>query len=151
MIYTICDDCILINNFEDFNIKHILECGQVFRYKVRDFGYTIYSMGQKADVYCQKGNVKIFCKDTKYFVNYFDLDTNYDKIKLDLIKIGNLKDEISYGKGIRILKQNPLEMIISFIISANNNIPRIKLIIERICEKFGDNKGEYYSFPTLEQ
>ena len=61
-----------------------------------------------------------------------------------------LESAIDYGKGIRILNNNPLEMVIEFIISQNNNIPRIKGIVEKICEGYGKNMGDYYAFPTLE-
>lgn len=149
MDYEIFDDYILIKNDADFNIKHVLECGQVFRFKVQDFGYTVYSLGQKADIYCQKGTTKIFTKNKKYFIKYFDLDTDYGIIKSMLRK--QLPEEIKFGYGIRILNQAPLEAIISFIISANNNIPRIKKTIELICERFGENCGDYYAFPTLNQ
>ena len=148
--YKIYDDHIEVTNV-DFDIKHILECGQIFRFRQTYFGYTVYTLSQKADIYCQKECSKIYCKDKKYFINYFDLDTNYAKIKLDLKDKGDLSYEVSYGNGIRILRQDPLEMIISFIISANNNIPRIKQIIERICENFGTEMDGYYAFPTLAQ
>ena len=66
-----------------------------------------------------------------------------------------LAESIEFGEGIRILKQDLWEMIISFIISANNNIPRIKGIIERISKKYGTeikwNNKSYYTFPTPEQ
>lgn len=148
--YKVFEDYIEVKN-EDFDIRHILECGQIFRFEERDFGYTVYTLSQKADVYCQKDCSKIYCKDKKYFINYFDLNTNYAKIKLDLKDRYDLSYEVTFGKGIRILKQNPIEMIISFIISANNNIPRIKQIIERICKNYGTKMGTYYAFPTLEQ
>lgn len=148
--YTLLDDCIEIQN-DGFDIKQILECGQVFRFEKRVFGYTVYSLSQKADIYCQKNTTKIFCKDKKYFVNYFDLDTNYDTIKSELKVVGNLYQEIEYGQGIRILRQDPIEMIVSFIISANNNIPRIKQIIQNICKNFGSEMGDYFAFPTLKQ
>ena len=131
------------------DIKETLECGQVFRYKVRDFGYTIYSLKHKADIYCQN-TIKIFTKDKKYFINYFDFFTDYAKIKSSLSVYPMLKQAINYGSGIRILRNDPLEMIISFIISQNNNIPRIKTIIEKICESYGENMGDYYGFPTLD-
>ena len=87
---------------------------------------------------------------------YFDLETDYEEIKEKLSKIDdNLKISIEYGKGIRILKQDTWEALISFIISANNNIPRIKGIIERISKKYGKTikwQGkEYYTFPTPEE
>lgn len=150
MKYEFLDDGIFIPNSPDFDIKHILECGQVFRFKPRDFGYTIYTSGQKADVCCQKDGTKIICKNKKYFTKYLDLDTNYAIIKSELDK-KNLSNAIKYGAGIRILKQDLLETIISFIISANNNIPRIKNIIEKLCEGFGEKIDDYYAFPTLSQ
>lgn len=89
-------------------------------------------------------------------IRYFDLDRDYDEIKEKLAKIDeNLKNSIEYGSGIRILNQDLFETIISFIISANNNIPRIKGIIERICKNYGEKiefKGKaYYTFPTPEE
>lgn len=88
--------------------------------------------------------------------NYFDLKTNYTEFKDKLASIDNhLKRSIEYGKGIRILNQDLWETIISFIISANNNIPRIKGIIERLSQKYGNeiiwNGKTYYTFPTPEQ
>ncbi|MBQ7351902.1 MAG: DNA glycosylase [Clostridia bacterium] len=151
MKYEEFDDYILVTDCSDFDIKQTLECGQVFRYKVRDFGYTIYSLDQKADIYCQNDTIKIFTNNTKYFVKYFDFCTNYDRIKSSLEAYPELKESIRFGSGIRILRSDPLEMIIEFIISQNNNIPRIKSIIEKICECYGENKGDYYAFPTLKQ
>lgn len=134
-----------------FDIKETLECGQVFRYKVQDFGYTVYSSDQKADIYCQEGGTKIFTNNKKYFINYFDFYTNYAKIKSSLEASPILNGAIEYGKGIRILNADPVEMIVEFIISQNNNIPRIKAIVEKICENYGENKGDYFAFPKLER
>lgn len=96
------------------------------------------------------GDIKKVCTE------YFDLNTDYEKIKERLSKIDEyLKTSIEYGKGIRILNQDLWETIISFIISANNNIPRIKGIIERISKKYGKkiiyNEKEYYTFPTMQE
>ena len=87
---------------------------------------------------------------------YFDLERNYEEIKTELAKIdNNMKESISYGEGIRILNQDLWETIISFIISANNNIPRIKGIIERLSKKYGKeitwNNKKYYTFPSPEE
>lgn len=151
MEYKVFDDYIWVAYTEDFDIKQTLECGQVFRYKVRDFGYTVYSLDQKADIYCQEDGMKIFTNNKKYFINYFDFCTNYDRIKSSLEANPILQEAISYGQGIRILNSDPLEMIIEFIISQNNNIPRIRAIVERICEGYGENMGDYYAFPTLDR
>ena len=94
-------------------------------------------------------NIKEICEE------YFNLQTNYEAIKEKLSNIDiYLKNSIEYGNGIRILKQDLWETLLSFIISANNNIPRIKTIIERIAKKYG-NRIEYrnkiyYTFPTPE-
>ena len=88
--------------------------------------------------------------------DYFDLDRDYSKIKDELRKIDEYMEvSIDYGSGIRILNQDLWETIISFIISANNNIPRIKGIIERLSQKYGKKveyeRQEYYLFPTADE
>lgn len=150
MRYTIEKNKITIYDTSDFNIEHILECGQVFRYKKLDNCYEVYSLNHKATIFSQKV-VTICCDDEKYFEKYFDLNRDYAKIKLALKKDGLLKHAIDFGYGIRILNQDRLEAIISFIISANNNIPRIKQIIENICRSYGEDMGDYYAFPTLDR
>lgn len=150
MTYTEYDDYIWVEG-DDFDACETLECGQVFRFKFVQNHYEVYSLSHKACLYCQEGGVKIVAKDKKYFINYFDFCTRYDRIKSKLGKNPMLKSAIEYGKGIRILNSDPLEMIISFIISQNNNIPRIKSIIEKICEGYGENMGDYYAFPVLSQ
>lgn len=97
-----------------------------------------------------EGDIEAIVKD------YFDLNRDYEKIKEKLSKIDdNLKQSTQYGKGIRILKQDLWETIISFIISANNNIPRIKGILERISKRYGQKieyKGkDYYTFPEIQE
>ena len=92
----------------------------------------------------------------KLVINYFDLTRNYEEIKDKLSKIDeHLARSIKYGSGIRILNKDLWETIISLIISANNNIPRIKGIINRISKNYGEkiewNGKEYYTFPTVEE
>ena len=145
-----------------FNLKDIFECGQCFRWNEQEDGsYTgiwksnVVNVKKEGLDYiftgiCKSGNLE------KEIIEYFDLERNYEKIKDELSKIDNyMKDSIQYGKGIRILNQDLWETIISFIISANNNIPRIKGIIERLSKTYGEKiewRGkEYYTFPTPEQ
>ncbi len=150
-----------IENVNSFNLTHIFECGQCFRWnKNKDMSYTgivgknVINISKiNNDVY-----VKSFGEDDleTLFNTYFDMNTDYEKIKNKLRKIDRFMEEsIKYGDGIRLLNQDLWETIISFIISANNNIPRIKGIIERICKRYGNkivwNGIEYYSFPTPEQ
>lgn len=150
-----------LRNVESFELRDIFECGQCFRWnKQEDGSYTGVFKNNVLNVKKNKDEI-IFegiCEnDIQQTVkNYFDLNRNYEKIKEQLSKIDqNMKKSIEYGNGIRILNQDLWETIISFIISANNNIPRIKGIIERLSEKYGDEikyKGnKYYTFPTQEQ
>ena len=150
-----------IKNQDSFELKDIFECGQCFRWNENEDGsYT--GVINKGVLNVEKQGEKIIFTgmldgDIKEIVNsYFDLDRNYEEIKRQLSNIDKyLKISVEYGKGIRILNQDLWEIIISFIISANNNIPRIKGIIERISEKYGTEiewKNEkYYIFPTPEQ
>ncbi len=118
------------------------------------FGNNVANIKKEKDEIIIQG---IFEKDImKTIADYFDLKRDYEKIKERLKKIDqNMKTSIEYGKGIRILNQDLWETIISFIISANNNIPRIKGIIERLSKKYGNKiiwkNAEYYTFPTPEQ
>ena len=151
----------ILKNAKSFELKDIFDCGQCFRWnKQIDQSYTgvfdknVINVSKKGkDVIFKgicEGNIEDVCKF------YFDLDRDYDEIKKNLSKIDKyMKQAIEYGQGIRILNQDLWETIISFIISANNNIPRIKGIIERISLKYGNeieyNGKKYYSFPTVEQ
>lgn len=150
-----------IPKIDTFNMTHIFECGQCFRWnKQEDGSYTGIFKNNVLNVK-EENNQIIFngiCEgDIKQVVtDYFDLNRDYTKIQKELSKVDeNVKLSISYGKGIRLLNQDLWETIISFIISANNNIPRIKGIIERISKKYGTkiewNRQEYYTFPTVEQ
>lgn len=129
----ITDNNIIVER-KDFEIKHTLECGQLFRYKDCNTHYELRSLDKKCILYNKnKNEIVIESEDKNYFHNYFDLDTDYSEIKHNLKSLPLMAESISNGYGIRILRQSPFETIISFIISANNNIPRIQKIIEKIC------------------
>jgi N-glycosylase/DNA lyase len=137
-----------------FNPEDVLECGQIFRYTPYEKGYKVYSSDKACYVYMDGCKTVVECDDPDYFYNYFDLDRDYSEIveKAKSFNIPTLSHAAEAGKGIRILNQNSEEMIYSFIISQNNNIPRIKGIISRICAGLGDKREflgeEYYTFPT---
>ena len=151
----------ILKNQDSFELKDIFECGQCFRWnKQQDGSYTGVFKGKVLNVKKEKEVITfsgIIDGDIKEVVtNYFDLNRDYTKIKDELSKIDiYLKESIKYGSGIRILNQDLWETIISFIISANNNIPRIKGIIEKISAKYGNkiewNGKVYYTFPTPKQ
>ena len=150
-----------IKNIDSFELADIFDCGQCFRWnKQNDGSYTGVFKNNVLNVQKQRETVifKGICNgDIEETVSdYFDLDRDYEDIKKQLSKIDeNVKTSVEYGKGIRILNQDLWETIISFIISANNNIPRIKGIIERLSKAYGKeidwNGDKYYTFPTAEE
>lgn len=148
------NNSIIIDDLKDFDIRHILDCGQIFRYTKLDEGkYMVFSKDKRCVVEQTHDKAEISFdseKDRDYFWHYFDLDTNYSLIKSTLEDKPLMKEAVKYGHGIRILNQDKWETLISFIISANNHIPRIKGIIDRLCTKLGKNMGDYYAFPTSE-
>lgn len=152
MNYTVEKDKIIINGKDDFCPKHILECGQIFSYNKDGDNYIVYSGNKMAKICCEENGYVIETDATEYFVNFFDLKTNYSEIKQELLHNNKfLQQAINGGAGIRILNQDIFETIISFIISANNNIKRIRKILFAIRERYGDNQGEFYAFPKLSQ
>lgn len=149
MIYKIENGIIKVYDKTQFNPEHILECGQVFRYgKDDNNNYYVLSKSFKATIIETDSHYEIISNNPEYFVEYFDLNTDYNKIKNKLKKNKILSPMVDFGYGIRILKADPLEMIISFTISQNNNIKRIKQIIERLCKIGTRNKDDYNDFPT---
>lgn len=150
-----------IKQDDSFNLKHIFECGQCFRWnKEEDGSYTGVFKNSVLNVKAENGKIifKGICNENikDIVIDYFDLDTDYGKIKEELKKVDKyLEESINFGSGIRILNQDLWEMLISFIISANNNIPRIKGIIEKMSKKYGKeiiyNKKTYYTFPTAQE
>ena len=151
----------IIKNNKTFEPRHIFDCGQCFRWNINEdgsytgvFGNNVLNVKKEENKITFKGICENDIKET--VKDYFDFNTNYEEIKEKLASVDEyLKQSIEFGNGIRILNQDLWETIISFIISANNNIPRIKGIIERISKKYGKKiewKGnKYYTFPTIEE
>ena len=150
-----------IEDIKSFEPKQVFECGQCFRWNAQPNGSYTGVFGKNV-LNVKKINNKIIfqgiCDDDieKICINYFDLNRDYDEIKRTLSRVDeNLAKSISYGEGIRLLNQDLWETLISFIISANNNIPRIKKIIENLSKKYGKEivfQGKsYYTFPSPEE
>ena len=151
MKYVMHKDKIEILDRSEFDAKHILECGQIFSYKQISGGYEVYSKDKKAAILERECGYDILTLDAKYFEKFFDLQTDYKEVKRKLSKFEILQKPIKFGQGIRILKQDLFETFISFIVSQNNNIKRIQLILNRMKEQIGTDMGGYYAFPTLEK
>ncbi len=151
----------IIKNPKCFNLKDIFTCGQCFRWEENeDKSYTgivkenVINIKKQGNDYVIKsvGNDEI----EKLVIDYFDLNRDYKALQEKLSKIDeNMEKSIKYGQGIRLLNQDLWETLISFIISANNNIPRIQKIIKRLSKNFGKKiifeNNEYYTFPTAQE
>lgn len=157
---------------ENFDLDKTFNCGQCFRWEQTENGYIgviknrvleILEYKNKLDFYIsyeskedlKKENIEKIQNDLIY---YFDLKRDYKKANSVIIKNSDktfkneMTEAIKTGRGIRILNQDIFETIITYIISANNNIPRIKKIIKKLCEKYGKrisfNNKIYYTFPN---
>lgn len=156
---------IVFDNIDDFNTVHIFECGQCFRWVKEDEGdssenpaYTGAAGSYAARVSYEGRRLTIEASggDRAFWADYFDLGTDYGGIKEKLSKSEpKIKEATDYGYGIRILNQDLFETIISFIISQNNNIPRIRKNVDSLCERYGELIGnihgkDTYAFPKAE-
>ena len=154
---------ITFEDVKDFDLAHIFECGQCFRWVSAADGTGDYigAAGKNAariayDPSLGKLTITATDGDEAFWGHYFDLETDYNLVKAKLISSDpKITDAVNYGCGIRILNQDLFETVISFIISQNNNIPRIRKNIESICTEYGDLIGEafgreWYAFPRPE-
>lgn len=152
---------IQFDNIHDLDLAHIFECGQCFRWLPAEDGSGDYigaAGGYAARASC--GGTSLILDvtggDETFWREYFDLDTDYGAIKARLTESEPaIEAAVKYGAGIRILKQDLFETIISFIVSQNSNIPRIRKNIESICRTYGEYIGEVsgrelYAFPAPE-
>ncbi len=146
---------------ECFELKDIFTCGQCFRWQENEDGSYIGVVKNNV-IKIREENSKYIIKSVgednleKLVYEYFDLGRDYQELQEKLSKIDkNMKTSIEYGKGIRILNQDLWETLISFIISANNNIPRIQKIIQRLSKQYGKEikfeGNSYYTFPLPEE
>lgn len=143
-------------NSEYFNPEDVLECGQIFRFGKYKKRYLVISRDKACYLYSEDNKTVVECEDadSDYFYNFFDLSRDYGEInqKIKSFNVPVLTRSAELCKGLRLLNQDAEEMLFSFIISQNNNIPRIKGIIERLCRALGERRSfdgvEYFSFPT---
>lgn len=154
------DNSVVVENVKDFELKHIFECGQAFRWNEESDGsYTGVARNRAINIKKISDNITINNTHMDEFKNiweeYLDFQRDYGKIKETLSEDEVLREAIKFGEGIRILRQDEWEILISFIISANNRIPMIKKAIRAISEKWGKpliyDGRTYYTFPSPEE
>ena len=146
---------IVIKNIKNFSLEQTLDCGQAFRWRKNNGGtWCGIADGKYIELYEEKGNIIVKKSNKKdfesFWIEYFDLKRDYSAIIESFSEDETLKRASVFSSGIRILRQQPWESLCSFIISQNNNIPRIKGIVERLCENFGEKIGNMYTFPSAE-
>ena len=147
------NDIIRIKNVSNFDLEQTLDCGQAFRWhKDQNEVWTGIAFEKSIRLYEDNDDIIILDSNEDDFKNiwhnYFDLDRDYAKIITEISQNKTLSAAAEYGAGIRLLNQEPWEALCSFIISQNNNIPRIKGIVERLCENFGKKINGGYTFPS---
>lgn len=147
---------IVIHNVTDLDLAQTLDCGQAFRWReCPDGSYEGTACGVGAVLTMDGSSLKIECvgeENEDDWRHYLDLDFPYAQVREELSKRHTvLKEAAEYASGIRILNQEPWETLCSFIISQNNNIRRIKGIVERLCGMFGERKDGVCLFPTPEE
>ena len=127
----------------DFALDDTLDCGQAFRWeKIADNAYHGAFLNRQLTISCENGSDLFRLHDTseqdflEIWADYFDLSTDYGEIKRRFSSDDTLSKACEFAGGIRILKQDSWEALSSFIISQNNNIPRIKGIIGRLCQHY---------------
>ena len=151
------ENFIVIPDVRDLDLEQTLDCGQSFRWeKQNDGSFSGVAFGKYVNISLDGTDMIIknaAPEDEKIWREYFDLELDYGKIRSDISKLHPvLEDAARYAPGIRILRQEPYEALCTFIISQNNNIKRIKGIVARLCESFGDEIDEgVYTFPTAER
>ena len=151
---------IIIHNIENFSLDQTFECGQCFRWnKIGANTYIGIAYGNPLILrQLSKHEIELFTTESEFnsfWSHYFDVDKNYGAIKNKIQNDKFLSNAADFGWGIRILKQEPWEALISFITSQQNNIPRIKKLIDSLSQTAGE-KVEYmgytlYKFPTPKQ
>lgn len=151
---------VIVENVRDFDPAHVFECGQCFRWVGQDDGsYTGVAKGRVINVRYNGGTLEILNSTKEEFKSiwfeYFDLGRDYAEIKLRLARDEIMERAINFGHGIRILKQDLWETLISFIISANNRIPMIMKVIDAIAKLYGDKMEfggkAYHTFPGIDR
>ena len=151
------DSQIVISDVRDLDLEQALDCGQSFRWEKQDDG-SFSGVAFDKYVNISLDGTDMIIKnavedDRELWFDYFDLALDYGKIREDISGIHPvLKEAAKYAPGIRILRQEPYEALCTFIISQNNNIKRIKGIVGRLCENFGDEiEDGIYGFPSAER
>ena len=167
--YTIQDNKILYKNFGDYHLAQTFLCGQAFRFDEYRDGFKGFIEKQLCYITLDSDStIEGCCGENAVLTvellhtqpndelavkigQFLSLDTDYAALKAQFAQNSTLAKAIEFAPGIRVLNQDFFETLITFIISQNNNIPRIKQLCDRISERYGTKVGDTFAFPTAEQ
>ena len=150
----------ILEDIKHFNLAETLDCGQAFRWakvETKDgVAYTGIAHGRRLELFHDGKNITIKnCTQHEFdttWATYFDIGRDYADLRIQLSGDENLKNALAFSEGLRLIKQDPWETLISFIFSQNANIPRIKKMIAAFCESFGDKLPcGGFTFPAPEK
>lgn len=141
---------------KDFNLKDTFDCGQCFRWEEENGAYAgvagdYWGSFKKTDCGIE---LETNCPSEDFWIKYLDMERDYGEIKKAVSVNELMENAVCYGSGIRILKQDFFEALMSFIISQRSSIPKIKSCVKKLCEKYGrkiDVQGNFYTFPKPEE
>lgn len=158
MEYLIQNNTVIFKNVMPYNLYDTFNCGQTFRFDSFKEGFKgfIYNMLcyikiENQDMYVEVLNGTPSDKDAAVIGHFMALDMDYAALQKQFCQDPVLKKAVEFAPGIRVLNQDFFQMLITFIISQNNNIPRIKKLCDLLGEKYGSKVGESYVFPTAAQ
>ena len=149
----------MIVKIKDFVPRHTFDCGQCFRWERQpDESYIGIAGGRITRISASGEYVKIDCSEDDYnlfWKNYLDAERDYSEVKKAISTNSVMTSAVNFGHGIRILRQDFFETLISFIISQRSSIPKIKSCVEKLCRMCGDEilfeNKTYYAFPSAEK
>lgn len=140
-----------------FKLNETVTCGQIFRFFPLDDGsFDIIIKDRVINVYMEDNYLCVSSNNEdnleEVVINYFDLDNDYDVMNEFLIKNDEkIKPAVEFSSGLVMIKQDPFETVMSYIISANNGVPQIASALNNIAKNYGEkiifNEKEYYLFP----
>lgn len=140
---------LVLTDIKNFVPAQVLDCGQSFRWCAEGGGYTGIAHGRKLHIYIDGNRLVLQDVTPEEFEetwrDYFDLGRDYSALRRLYDSDETLKEAIAFSPGLRIMRQDPWEVTVSFILSQNSNIPRIKGMVERLCDGFGNR------FPSPEE
>ncbi len=151
-------DVMITKHLPFFDLAQIAASGQCFRLNAAGDRYTAVHREFFVEIEQNGPETRFLCSEDEFenvWKSYFDLDTDYGLFQASVRGDGFLERAAEFGKGIRILRQDPWEMICTFIISQNRNIPAIRKSVEALCRLFGERCGQgngtYCTFPSAER